>query len=265
MKLQVLAATMHQTDFSLVRGMNLQCSAILANQADHEGVESRVYPFGVVQMISTKTRGVGVNRNLALEAAEAEYVLFADDDVTYADGMPQKVLAEFDAHPDADVLIFGMDYTKNGTVVERRRPGNRQRRLWNAMRFGAASMAVRLQAVRSCGIQFSTYFGGGCLYGAGEDNLFLRDCFANGLRVYSTSTVLGICRKDGSTWFSGCNEKYFYDKGALMAYLFPHFRYAAALYFAIRVKKQTDIGCLKRIRLMLSGVRGGKKLEPYRS
>lgn len=255
---------MHQTDFSLVRRMNLQCSAILANQADHEGDENCAFPFGNVQMISTKTRGVGINRNLALEVAEAECVLFSDDDVTYFDGMPQSVLAEFDAHPDADVLIFGMDYTKNGTVIERRRPGNERRYLWNSMRFGAASIAVRLQAIRSCGIQFSAYFGGGCLYGSGEDNLFLKDCFVNGLRVYSTNVVLGICRKDSSTWFTGCNEKYFYDKGALMTYLFPHFRYLAAFYFAIRVKKQTDIDCLKRINLMLAGVRGGKRLEPYR-
>lgn len=263
MKLQVLAATMYQTDLSLVRKMNLQCSAILANQADREDTERCAYPFGTVQMITTKTRGVGVNRNLALDAADADYVLFADDDVTYSDGMPQRVLAEFAARPDADVLIFGMDYTKNGAVTERRRPGSRRRHLWNSMRFGAASIAIRLQAVHSCGIRFSTYFGGGCLYGSGEDNLFLKDCFANGLRVYSTNAVLGICRKDGSTWFSGCNEKYFYDKGALMAYLFPHVRHLAALYFAIRVKKQTDIGCLKRIRLMLTGVRGGKRLEPY--
>lgn len=264
MKLQVLVATMHQTDFSLVRKMNLQCDAIIANQASRDDVESCTYPFGNVQLISTKTRGVGINRNLALEAAEAEYVLFADDDVTYSDGMPQRVLAEFDAHPDADVLIFGMDYTKNGAIIERRRPGNRRRHLWNSMRFGAASMAVRLQAVRDCGIRFSTYFGGGCIYGSGEDNLFLKDCFVNGLRVYSTNAVLGVCRKDSSSWFSGCNEKYFYDKGALMTYLFPHCRHLAALYFAIRVKKQTGICCLRRIKLMLAGVRGGKRLEPYR-
>lgn len=263
-KLQVLIATMHQMDFSLVQRMNLQCDAILANQAERTCAESRAYPFGNVQMISTKTRGVGVNRNLALEAAEAEYVLFADDDVTYFNEAPQRVLAEFESHPDADVLIFGMDYTKEDVVIERRRPGNKRRYLWNSMRFGAASVAVKLKSIYSCGIRFNTDFGGGCIYGSGEDNLFLRDCFANGLRVYSTNVVLGACRKDSSTWFSGCNDKYFYDKGALMTYLFPRFRHLAAIYFAVRVKKQTDIDCARRIKLMLAGVRGGKRLEPYR-
>ena len=261
--LQVLVATMHQTDFSLVKKMNLTCDTILANQTDHNSFCERVYPFGSVKMISTNTRGVGVNRNIALEAAEAKYVLFADDDVTYADGMPEMLLAEFKAHPNADVLIFGIDYTKNGVVTEQRRPGNKRRHLWNAMRFGAAVTAVKLSAVRVPEIKFNPFFGGGCVYSSGEDTLFLRDCIHKGLKVYSTNAVIGSSRKDTSTWFTGCNEKYFYDKGALMNYLFPHFRYLAALYFAIRVKKQTDIVCYKRIKLMLAGVRGGKRLEPY--
>ena len=124
-QLQVLVATMHQSDFSLVEKMNIACDAILANQTDHNAVSEQVYPFGTVRMISTDTRGVGINRNTALDAAEAEFVLFADDDVTYADGMPERLLSEFAAHPDADVLIFGIDYTKNGVVIERRRPGSR--------------------------------------------------------------------------------------------------------------------------------------------
>ena len=263
-KLQVLVAAMHQTDFSLVEKMNLQCDAIIANQTNNDSYDVMEYPFGRVQMISTCTRGVGINRNIALAAAQAEYVLFADDDVTYTGGMPQTVIAEFNAYPDADILIFGIDYTKNGTVIERRRPGVKRRHLWNSLRFGAAVTAVKLSALRRCGVEFSTIFGGGCIYGSGEDTLFIKDCIFSGLKVYSTNAVLGTCSKDTSSWFTGCNEKYFYDKGALMAYLFPHCRYIAALYFAVRVKKQTDITCLKRIKLMFEGVCGGKKLEPYK-
>ena len=262
--LQVLVAAMHQTDFSLVEKMNLKCDAIIANQTDHDSCNVRQYPFGSVQMISTCTRGVGKNRNIALAAADAEYVLFADDDVTYTDEMPQLVISAFGAYPDADILIFGIDYTKNGVVTERRRPGERRRRLWNSLRFGAAVTAVRLSAVRKRGIEFSTFFGGGCIYGSGEDTLFIKECLSGGLKIYSTNAVLGRCSKDTYSWFTGCNEKYFYDKGALMAYLFPRCRHAAALYFAIRVKKHTDIPCPKRIKLMLAGVKGGERLEPYK-
>ena len=34
--LQILVATMHQTELSLAEKMNIRCSAIIANQADRE-------------------------------------------------------------------------------------------------------------------------------------------------------------------------------------------------------------------------------------
>ena len=43
-QLQVLVATMHQSDFSLVEKMNITCDAILANQTDHNAVSEQVYP-----------------------------------------------------------------------------------------------------------------------------------------------------------------------------------------------------------------------------
>ena len=45
-------------------------------------------------MITTETRGVGINRNLALTYAKGEICLFADDDVTYNDDVEERVLAE---------------------------------------------------------------------------------------------------------------------------------------------------------------------------
>ena len=76
-KLQVLVATMHQKDLSLVEKMNIRCDAVIANQAD----KNEILTEDNVTMITTKTRGVGLNRNIALLAADAEILLFAD--ITY--------------------------------------------------------------------------------------------------------------------------------------------------------------------------------------
>ena len=72
-KLQVLLATMNQTDLSIVDKMNLRCSAVIANQADREEIRTE----GHVKMITTGTRGVGLNRNIALLAADGDILLFA--------------------------------------------------------------------------------------------------------------------------------------------------------------------------------------------
>lgn len=257
--LQVLVATMHQKDLSILEKMNIRCGAVIANQADR----NEILVEGDVKMITTATRGVGLNRNIALLAADGDILLFADDDVVYYDDMARSVTAAFRENPRADVLVFGMDIVKNGSVTERRHLKNRRLRVFNAMRFGTYRIAVRREALLRANLSFNQNFGGGCPFFSGEDSLFLKACFDRGLKVYAHEYVLGTCAKDTSTWFVGCNEKYFYDKGVLMRYLFPRMPHLMALYFAIRFKRTTNLTVGQRIRLMEEGVQGGKRMRQY--
>jgi len=258
-QLQVLLVTMNRKDFSVTETANISCSAVIANQADREAIETN----GSWKMITTRTRGVGLNRNIALLAADAEIVLFADDDLVYNHDMPEKVIAAFRENPDADVILFGLQMAKEGKVYETRRPKNRRVRVWQAMRFGTCRIAARRSALLQYGIMFNQNFGGGCPFSAGEDSLFLKACFDKGLKVYSNEYILGVCAKDSSTWFAGYDQKYFYDKGVLMRYLFPRIPRLMALYFGIHFKRETDLGVMQRVRWMLQGVCAGKKMVPY--
>ena len=257
--LQVLVATMHQRDLSIAEKMNIHCDAVIANQADR----NEILVTEQLKMITTTTRGVGLNRNIALLTANADILLFADDDVVYYDDMPQAVMAAFRDNPKADVIIFGMDITKNGQITERRRLKNGKLHVWNSMRFGTYRIAVRRSGILRNGIMFNQYFGGGCPFSSGEDSLFLKACFDAGLKVYANEYVLGTCAKDTSTWFVGHNEKYFYDKGVLLRYLFPRCHRLMALYFGVHFKRQTELNAMRRVKLMLSGIKGGKTLTTY--
>ena len=263
MTLQVLVATMHQTDFQVAERMNLKCRAVLANQADRAEISRHDGAEGDWLMITTPTRGVGLNRNIALLAADADILLFGDDDVVYNEGMPQAVIEAFRQNPQADVMLFGMCMMKNGQITETRCSDIRRLRVWNSMRFGTYRIAVRRKAILDHNITFHQSFGGGCAFSAGEDSLFLKACFDAGLKVYSHNYVLGNCAKDTSTWFVGYNEKYFYDKGVLVRKLFPRSAYLMALYFGLHFKRSTSLTPLKRLRLVYAGVRGGRTMTPY--
>ena len=262
-RLQVLVATMNQQDLSLVKQMNLRCDAVIANQAGREEVTTQATEYGVVKMITTATRGVGLNRNIALLASDAEFVLFADDDMIYRDDMPQSVLDAFLETPDADVLVFGIDITRDGVVTEQRHLEKGRIWVWNAMRYGAVRIAVRREALLRHNITFHQCFGGGCRFSAGEDSLFLKNCLDHGLRVRAHPYVLGQCRKESSSWFVGYNEKYFYDKGVLVRHLFPKAYWLMGLYFAVNFKRQTELGVMRRIRLVYLGIQGGKTMKAY--
>lgn len=263
-EVQVLLATMGRQDFSIAETMNIRCPAVIANQCGRDGLETMESPWGTWKMVSSSTRGVGVNRNIALFAADGDILLFADDDVVYNDDMPERVAEAFRARPDADMIFFGLDIIREGKLSEKRHFEKKRRRLWNAMRFGACTIAIRREAVERCNLSFHRLFGGGCMYSAGEDSLFIRSCFRSGLRVYSHDYVLGTCCKDTSSWFVGYNEKYFYDKGALVRCLFPRAHYLMAPYFAFRFKRQTDVPKMRRLKLILAGIKGCAHSQPYR-
>ena len=266
-KIQVLVATVGQKDDSIAEKMNLRCDVIVANQADRNEVTERTAENGTIRMITTQTRGVGLNRNIALLAADAEILLFADDDMTYRDNAVQGVYESFQRNPAADMMIFGVDIRKDGQILERRRNKPGRVPLWQTMKYGTYALAVRADALRRANISFHLLFGGGTVYGSGEDTLFIRECFRKGLRVYRSDHVLGERCKDSSTWFRGYDEKFFFDKGALYACAFPWMKYFVAMYFSWRFAKKTDLPVWKIYRTMCSGFRAfvlGKSYDDWK-
>ncbi len=264
--LQILVATMHRTDFRLIKEMNLQCDAIIANQGDTSSFLTEETAHGTVKMITTPTRGVGLNRNIALLFADAELLLFADDDITYYDGAAEAVKAAFRDLPDADAIAFSLDYSKDGKITEKRHLPIKRRHTWNALKFGTGVLAVRREAVLRANITFNQLFGGGCLYGSGEDSLFILDCLRGGLKLYTHSHVLGVCRKDSSSWFTGFGEKYFFDKGAFFAFAFPKAKRLVSLFFAVKMyfRKKTQLPLPKMLQMMRLGRQAAKKLRSYK-
>lgn len=263
MRLSVLCATMGQNDLSKFKTMNIHSDVIFANQCDRNETVSTTLDGHKLTVLSTATRGVGLNRNLALLATDAEIILFADDDITYYDNYAEAVVRAFDELPEADLLVFSVDIVKNGQIIEKRRNAVRKLHTWNSLKYGACVLAARRAALLQARVSFSHLFGGGCIYSSGEDSLFLLDCLRRGLRLYSHSFILGACSKDFSSWFTGYHEKFFYDKGAWIAAAFPRTGAFFRLYFLHRYHRKTDIPLWEMHRLMCRGQKGYRTLLPW--
>lgn len=254
MELEVLIATRNQQDMSLPEKMNISRPVVIANQCGQWGYEQQ----GSTRMLRSDTAGIGINRNLALMLGQGEILLFADDDVTYYDSTLQPVVDAFRQHPRADVIIFGLDKTRDGQIEKKYRETFRRRRWWNLMRFGACRIAIRRSALERANVRFSHLFGA-AKYGSGEDTLFLYSCLRAGLRIYSHPYVLGGSAMDSSSWFTGHNEKSFFDRGALMAALFPRMKHLMKWHIAIKFSKQSDLSLSQAVRWMDRGIRAYKK------
>lgn len=253
MKLETLVVTVKKDGVQLFKNMNIQTDAVVANQGNENTCENYHEGNHKLKAVTSNTRGVGINRNIAFLASTAEIILFTDDDFTFFDGYENIIIGAFEQNKDADIIIFNRNLTKNGEIVEYGNNQDKRIRLYNAMKYGACSLAVRRDSLLKARVIFTHLFGGGSVYGSGEDSLFILDCLRRGLHIYTSSHCIGSCAIDCSSWFRGYNNKYFYDKGAWIAAAFPSFKYLLFFYFSIRYNKNTDIGMKKRLFLMNRG------------
>lgn len=262
-RVQVLVATVNQGDFNLIEKMNLQTPAVIANQADRFAYERKRYNGQRIEMLTTCTKGVGVNRNLGLLLSQESILLFADDDVIYTEGYEQIVCNAFQEIPTADVIIFSIDFLKNGIHQDTGLCKRRRIHVYNALKYGTVSVAIRRSAVEKKNLHFSNIFGGGTPYSCGEDSLFILDCLRKGLKVYTYPDVIAENSRDESSWFHGYNRKFFYDKGAWVAAAFPRCKTPMLIYFAVRFIRVSEISIIESWRLLRAGMRGFRGLETY--
>lgn len=258
---EILCVTMKQQDFSKLKEMNIHSDVIFANQANDTRYDELVYDgVHTARMITTQTRGVGINRNLALTYADAEICLFADDDVTYCNNMEQIVISEFRAHQDADVFIFHLDTDSNRKQVKYAKTFKHH--AWQRMPWGAVRIAVRLEAVRKANVWFSLLFGGGCIFPSGEDSMWLKTAQKHGLKFYVSAKTIGKVSFEESTWFTGIDEKYFYGRGAYYSAAHPYTWLVWMIYMLFRLKDGT-LTKTERLNWMLRGRIGYKKMKGY--
>ena len=256
---QVIVSTMNQKDFSIYKSMNLNSDAIIVNQCDRNFYETKKICDNEVKMYSFAERGVGLSRNTALMRATADVIEFADDDMIFIDGYKNMVLKEFENHPEADAILFSIKSLNNERPLQTISEFNRINRI-DALKYGCARLVVRREKILYNNIAFSLLFGGGAKYGCGEDTIFIQDCIKAGLKIYKTPVLIANVKQESSSWFSGYTDKYYSDKGALFASIFPRLCYVYAIITAFKNSKNFKRG-VEVLRLYLVGIKEFKKLK----
>ncbi len=257
MAVAVLIAALEQDPKALLEQMNIASDAVIVNQCDRDGEEYFDHYGHAIRIISMHDRGVGKSRNAAINQAlkmKDDILLFSDQDIIYRSGYAQDIDAEFDAHPEADMILFNID-----VAAERATYHNeawKRVRWYNCGRYGAVSFAIRASKLKESVVRFSLLYGGGAKYSAGEDSLFLKDLMDRGIRVYASPIMIGKEQVGESTWFKGYDEKFFFDRGALYHDLYGRMAKPWALRFLLAHKAQlcAQMSWQQAYRLMKQGM-----------
>lgn len=254
MTYQLIVSTMNQSDDGLIDAMNIRSDAIIINQADSVGYHEKKAGTNTIKWYDFNERGIGLSRNSGLMRADADIIQFADDDMVFTDTYWEDVLKEYEKHPEADIILFSNRCLNEDRMPYRVTSFGKVDRL-EGVKFGGARITARREKLLYHNISFSLLFGGGAKYGAGEDVTFLQDCLKAGLNVYKSPVVVSTMAQEDSSWFAGYNEKYFKDKGALLAANFPLICRVGILIQAVKNRKKAGYSLTELVRLYSAGVK----------
>ena len=138
-----------------------------------------------VRVVALDTVGLSNSRNAALEQAETDLLIFADDDTTlFLDGV-QSLAQSLAAAPDLALAV--------GWRAERLPSQARRAYLtrFNSGRICAPEFMVRRSLILAKGVRFDPDFGLGARFGVGEEYVFVTDVLRTGLRGITLPVVTG--------------------------------------------------------------------------
>lgn len=253
MSLEVLVSTMNQSDHSLIHKMNLQSDAVVINQCNVNSQIEFLHSQHRIRWINKSERGLSKSRNLAIKSSEADICIISDDDLIYVDDYVEKVKAQFDKYPNADIITFqveGIEEKFKDYHVE-----VRDLNYLTSMKVASVEIAFKRESIIRNNIKFDENFGAGAQYQMGEENIFLTQCLKKSLKILYVPVKIADLHIGESSWFKGYNCEFFISKGAQFTAMSSLLSIPYILQFALRKHKlftnETDI--ISAIRLMCKG------------
>ncbi|MBU6347367.1 MAG: glycosyltransferase family 2 protein [Actinomycetales bacterium] len=159
-----------------------------------------VQPRADLRIIELTSSGVAKSRNVALEHANGQYLVFADDDIEFDLAALDEVIEHLENCSCSLVLGQASD------LVGQLRKSYPSEIQWltrfNSARAATYEMLVDLVAVRNAGIRFDEYFGAGVENYLGDEYIFICDLLDKNLRAHALPIVMAKhpVESSGSGW-----------------------------------------------------------------
>ncbi|WP_149778250.1 glycosyltransferase family A protein [Roseovarius litoreus] len=174
---------------------------IVVQPPDGHMLSGQLCGRGDLHVLEVEGLGLSQSRNIALETAETDLVVFADDDMVLRTEGLLALATHLQSRPD---LSFVAGWREDRLPKHGRRAGRHMLGLRNSGRICAPELIVRRNRVLGCGVRFDEAFGKGARYGLGEEYVFVADMLRAGMRGEALPVIAGAHRgpSSGDLWDS---------------------------------------------------------------
>lgn len=206
-------------------------------------------------VLPTETRGVAVNRNLAMHAATAPICLCSDDDVTYTPEQLLSVIKAFEERPDCGFLTF--QYA-SGCHPRQYPPSEvelaNMKKVYKGYYVTGFEMAFRLDEIRKKGIRFDERFGIGAPFPAGEEDIFIHSVLKAGIGARFVPMTIVTHESDTTSMRRDNDPELISTQGAIHAIVNPRTWPLRMIVHSLRRKHLNLKGKLNFCRYWIAGV-----------
>lgn len=265
MKIEVLLAIMNLKDEieyrNLLKQDNITGKVVAINQVKEKGFNIE---NGDTRIFSYKEVGASNSRNKLVEKAEGDICIFADNDTVFVDNYEEIIKKEYEKNSEADIIIFFAE-NQNSNREKNKRIGNKKINNLNLMKVRTNEITIKkqiLEKIKKENLKFDTNFGPGGIFKKGEETIFISELLKMGMKIYSIDKKISTSRNEESTWFTGFDEKYLFDQGAIFYRIYHKWykiliiQYLVRKYFLYR----KNVSIKKAYKEMCAGAKKCKEM-----
>jgi glycosyltransferase involved in cell wall biosynthesis len=186
-----------------------------------------------VSLYAYKGEGLSANRNFAMDKANADLVVFADDDARFTPESVDIAIKVFEEHPDMDVAFFKASTYTGRSLKEYPTEEREVLSIPEDYAISTLEMVMKRSRVQSV-VRFDERFGLGTKFlTCGEEDIWLTDALRMKLKmryfpkvIVQTSTLL----KKSLVYVDAGVQR---SKGAYMYYVYHHKAWIHCIRFSI--------------------------------
>ena len=180
----MLYSTFNNGIFSLMKKLppkNDSVNIIIHHQVTNELDEKYIHEIKFllkerndIEYHISNTKGVAINRNIAISKSYGDLILFCDDDVTYTTNFQNEILNQYIANPDMDFITFAYSHNPDmRSFASKFSPVSFKHNLKSILKIGTIEVSVRRSAIVNKNIKFPEDMGACAKYFLCDEPVFL--------------------------------------------------------------------------------------------
>ena len=235
-KIEVLLSVMNiqnKEQFeNILKSNNITGQVVTVNQVE-DNEEILNIENNKRRLYSYNEKGASRSRNRLLEKVSGDICVFADNDMVYNKEYEDIIKSEYKKNKRADMIIFNIE-NQNKEREKIKKIKNKKLNILNIMKARTPEITFKRDIITKYNITFDENFGPDGIFFKGEETVFLSECLKKGINIYVSQKNIGYVYSKKSTWFTGFDEKYLYDQGAICYKIAPKIYKLLIIQYIIR-------------------------------